>query len=95
MKTITAFMVGFILLFGFLPARAAQPFYSGKTLTVIVGYPPGGGYAAYAQVLSKYLGKHVPGNPRSSFNTCQAEGALSPRIIFLTVPSLMGLLSEW
>jgi tripartite-type tricarboxylate transporter receptor subunit TctC len=62
MKTVVIFMLGFVLA-GILPAHAAQPFYDGKTLTIIVGYPPGGGYAAYAQVLSKYLGKHIPGNP--------------------------------
>ena len=63
MKTIMAFMLGFALFFGFSPAHAAQPFYAGKTLTIVVGYPPGGGYSAYAQVVSKHLGKHIPGNP--------------------------------
>jgi tripartite-type tricarboxylate transporter receptor subunit TctC len=63
MKTISAFMLSFALFFGFAPAHAAESFYAGKTLTIVVGYPPGGGYAAYAQVLSRHIGKHIPGNP--------------------------------
>jgi tripartite-type tricarboxylate transporter receptor subunit TctC len=46
-------------------AHAAAPadFYKGRTLYVIIGYSPGGGYDLYARVLSQHLGKHIPGNP--------------------------------
>jgi tripartite-type tricarboxylate transporter receptor subunit TctC len=47
------------------PARAATvaEFYKGKTVTVIIGYSAGGGYDAYARVLARSMGKHIPGNP--------------------------------
>src|SRR5512132_2131554 len=47
------------------PAGAATPaeFYKGRTMFVIVGYTPGGGYDLYARVLAQHLGKHIPGNP--------------------------------
>lgn len=46
------------------PARAdVADFYRGKTLNVIVGYGPGGGYDLYARLLARYIGAHIPGNP--------------------------------
>ncbi|MBI4524726.1 MAG: hypothetical protein HY695_13055 [Deltaproteobacteria bacterium] len=63
MKKSTRFILGWACVLLASSAHAAQPLYAGKTLTILVGYPPGGGYAAYAQVISKHLGKHIPGNP--------------------------------
>ena len=31
----------------------------------MIGYSVGGGYDVYARLLARYLGKHIPGNPRS------------------------------
>jgi tripartite-type tricarboxylate transporter receptor subunit TctC len=36
---------------------------AGKTLTIYIGYGPGGGYDLYGRVLSRHLGKHLPGHP--------------------------------
>jgi tripartite-type tricarboxylate transporter receptor subunit TctC len=41
----------------------AADFYQGKTVTVIVGFSPGGGYDAYARLLAQYIGKYIPGSP--------------------------------
>jgi tripartite-type tricarboxylate transporter receptor subunit TctC len=48
-----------------LPAVAQTPadFYKGKTINLVVGSDPGSGYDAYARLLSRHLGKHIPGNP--------------------------------
>jgi tripartite-type tricarboxylate transporter receptor subunit TctC len=48
-----------------LPTRAAaqEPFYSGKTVTIVVGYSAGGGYDLYARMLARHYGRHIPGNP--------------------------------
>jgi tripartite-type tricarboxylate transporter receptor subunit TctC len=45
-----------------LPAFAAD-FYQGKTLTVIVGYAPGGGVDASARAITRHLGRFIPGHP--------------------------------
>src|SRR5215470_16984584 len=45
-----------------LPA-AAQNFYEGKTVTLVVGTEAGGGFDIYARVLGRHLGKHIPGRP--------------------------------
>jgi len=49
------------------PASAiADPvadFYGGKTISLYVGFPPGGGYDIYARVLAAHMGRHIPGAP--------------------------------
>ena len=44
-------------------AAAAQPNFAGKTVTIIVGYKPGGGYDATARLLARHLPDHIPGKP--------------------------------
>jgi tripartite-type tricarboxylate transporter receptor subunit TctC len=45
-----------------LPA-AAQDFYRGKTINLIVGNAAGGGYDLYARLLARYLGRYIRGEP--------------------------------
>jgi len=42
---------------------AADPYYAGKTLTVIAGYRPGGGIDNNARLVGHHIGKFLPGNP--------------------------------
>jgi tripartite-type tricarboxylate transporter receptor subunit TctC len=44
-------------------ADSVSDFYSHKTLTLIAGFPPGGGYDTYVRVLARHYGKFIPGNP--------------------------------
>jgi tripartite-type tricarboxylate transporter receptor subunit TctC len=44
-------------------AKADGSYYAGKTVTIIVGYPPGGGYASYATLIARHFGRHIPGAP--------------------------------
>jgi tripartite-type tricarboxylate transporter receptor subunit TctC len=48
------------------PPALADPvadFYRGKSITLYVSFPPGGGYDIYARVLVPYFTRHIPGNP--------------------------------
>lgn len=47
----------------FAPGANAQDMYAGKTVTLVVGSAPGGGYDTYARLFSRHLGDHVPGKP--------------------------------
>src|SRR5437762_971926 len=38
-------------------------FYKRKTITVLVGSTPGGGYDGDARVVARNIGRHIPGNP--------------------------------
>ena len=44
-------------------AQAQESFYKGKQVRLIIGYGTGGGYDSYARLLTKHMGKHIPGNP--------------------------------
>jgi tripartite-type tricarboxylate transporter receptor subunit TctC len=45
------------------PGARAADYYQGKTLTVIVGYAPGGGVDATARAITRHLGRFIPGQP--------------------------------
>jgi tripartite-type tricarboxylate transporter receptor subunit TctC len=71
------------------PASAAAPtdYYRGKTLNVIIGYAPGGGYDLYARVFSQHLGKHIPGNPTVIPQNMPGAGSLKvANYIYSVVP---------
>jgi hypothetical protein len=62
-----------------LAADEVADFYKGKSGTLFVGYPPGGGYDVYARVIARYLTKHVPGNPQ--FVVRNKPGAASLNLV--------------
>lgn len=77
-----------------LPALAATPaladvsgFYKGKTISGIIGYPPGGGYDLYMRVLSHHMGRHIPGNPNIVPRNMPGAGSLvAANYIYNTAP---------
>ena len=44
-------------------AQAVADFYKGKTLSIIIGGTPGGGFDTLARAIGRHIGKHIPGNP--------------------------------
>jgi len=44
-------------------ALAADDFYQGKTIRLVVGSDVGGGYDSYARTFAQHLRKHIPGEP--------------------------------
>lgn len=44
-------------------ASAQETFYKGKVIRIIVGGAPGGGFDTYARMISRHMGKYIPGNP--------------------------------
>jgi tripartite-type tricarboxylate transporter receptor subunit TctC len=43
--------------------KAIAEFYGKRTVTIAVGFSPGGNYDLYARLVSRHIGKHIPGNP--------------------------------
>jgi tripartite-type tricarboxylate transporter receptor subunit TctC len=61
-------LISFCLLFAATAIQTAradsvEDFYHGKTISLVVGSSPGGGYDALSRVVARFLGKHIPGNP--------------------------------
>jgi tripartite-type tricarboxylate transporter receptor subunit TctC len=57
-------------------AQSAADFYKGKTIQIVVGFGVGGGYDLYARALSRYLGKHLPGNPNVVVQNLEGAGSV-------------------
>src|SRR6266436_6678095 len=53
----------------------ADDFYSKKTITLLVGASPGGGYDLYARALVRHFSRYIPGEP--SFIVQNMPGASS------------------
>ena len=44
-------------------ADPVADFYRGKTLRMLIGYGPGGGYDIYGRLIAEFLPRHLPGHP--------------------------------
>lgn len=44
-------------------AQSPADFYRDKTISLYVGYPPGGDYDVYARAMARHMGKFIPGAP--------------------------------
>jgi len=58
--------LGLAAMLALAPTLRAEPiadFYRGKTMKMIIGYGPGGGYDLYGRLAAEFLGRHIPGNP--------------------------------
>jgi tripartite-type tricarboxylate transporter receptor subunit TctC len=55
---------------------AVENFYKGRTIQVLIGITPGGGYDLYARTLARYMGKHIPGNPTLVAQNMPGAGTL-------------------
>ena len=57
-------------------AQSPAEFYKGKNVDVYIGYSVGGGYDVYARILSRFMGKHIPGNPTVVPKNMEGAGSL-------------------
>jgi tripartite-type tricarboxylate transporter receptor subunit TctC len=55
--------VAVLVFAGLAAASSVEEFYKRRNVTLIIGYSVGGGYDAYARLLARYIGKHIPGSP--------------------------------
>jgi tripartite-type tricarboxylate transporter receptor subunit TctC len=43
--------------------HAQEPFYKGKTITILAGTGAGNVYDIFARLFARHMGRHIPGNP--------------------------------
>ena len=61
---VTRGLIAVVLLLTSVPVAAAQPQpFAGKTVSMVIGFGPGGGYDLWGRTVGRYIGKHLPGNP--------------------------------
>jgi len=57
-------------------AFAQEPFFKGKTIRLIVGLAPGGGFDTYSRVIARHIGRHIPGNPTTVVDNMPGAASL-------------------
>jgi tripartite-type tricarboxylate transporter receptor subunit TctC len=56
-------------------ADPVEDFYRGKSIDLIIGYTPGGGYDLYARLIAEFMGDHIPGKPHIIARTMAGGGS--------------------
>ena len=56
-------------------AAAEQDFFRGKTIRIVVGFAAGGGFDAYARIIARHMGRHIPGNPAMIVDNMTGAGS--------------------
>lgn len=59
------------------PAWAQTVSFEGKTVKIVVGFGPGGGYDSYARLLGRHIGAFIPGKPRVIVENMPGAGSLT------------------
>ena len=79
-------------------AQAPEDFYSGRTLTIVVGSGAGGGFDTTARLVSRHIADHIPGKPTVIVQNMPGGGGLvAANYIFNAAPkdgSVIGIFHE-
>jgi tripartite-type tricarboxylate transporter receptor subunit TctC len=73
---LAATLLGAAAMPGAALADSVSDFYTGKTISLLIGFPPGGGYDTYVRVLARHFGKYIPGHPAVVPSNMQGAGSL-------------------
>ncbi len=72
-------------------ATAQTPYFQGKTIRVIVGYPAGSAHDLWARLIAPQLTKHIPGNPATVVQNMPGAGSMTATNYVYTVAKPDGL----
>ena len=75
-RSLSALGVALTLAVQTAPAFAQVDIYKGKTIRLIVGLAPGGGFDTYSRVIARHIGKHIPGNPTTVVDNMPGAASL-------------------
>ncbi len=76
LKRLAVVALALALIAGSETAARAQEYYKDKTLTIVVGYSPGGSFDLYARVIARYIGRYLPGKPTRIVENMTGAGGL-------------------
>ncbi len=60
----------------YVAPAAAQTDFRGETVSIQIGYGPGGGYDTYGRALARHYGRLIPGNPNVVPKNMPGAGSL-------------------
>lgn len=85
---VLAFVASFAHLATAALAQATNEYCQSKTLNLIVGSPPGGGYDTYGRFVAEHLGRHIPGGCSVIVQNMPGAGSLrAANHLFQQAPS--------
>jgi tripartite-type tricarboxylate transporter receptor subunit TctC len=80
LRTLSSAALAAAVAIAFTPAPASADavadFYKKKRLKMVVGSSPGGGYSTYARMVTRHLGKFIPGKPRFLLQNMDGAGSI-------------------
>lgn len=68
-----------------MPAASQEDFFKSKTITVYIGYAPGGTYDATARLLSRHMPHHLAGQPNMIPTNMAGAGSIKAILHLYTV----------
>jgi tripartite-type tricarboxylate transporter receptor subunit TctC len=75
-RSIQAIGLSFLISSPALAESSVADFYRGKNIDVLIGFSAGGAYDLYARLLSRHMGKYIPGNPTLVPRNMEGAGSL-------------------
>jgi tripartite-type tricarboxylate transporter receptor subunit TctC len=57
-------------------AQTVEEFYTGRQISIVVGFNPGGAYDPYARAVARHLPRHLPGAPSIVIKNMQGAGSV-------------------
>lgn len=79
-------------------AQSSDQFYKGKTVTITIGFSAGGTYDLFGRLVSRHIGKHIPGNPTVIAQSMPGAGSfVAANWLFTVAPkdgTAIGIVSQ-
>jgi tripartite-type tricarboxylate transporter receptor subunit TctC len=75
MNKISFWLVSFLLCHSTVAAQT--PYFQGKTIRLVVGYPAGSAHDIWARLIAPQLTKHIPGNPATVVQIMPGAGSMT------------------
>jgi tripartite-type tricarboxylate transporter receptor subunit TctC len=79
-------------------AQPDEAFFKGKSINLYIGFAGGGSYDFYARMVSRFIGKHIPGNPTVVPQSMLGAGSLQlANFLFSSAPrdgTAMGIVTQ-
>lgn len=69
-------IIATVLILSGTPARADQPFYAGKQLTLLINFAVGGPADVEGRLFAKYIGRHIAGHPTVVVQNMEGAGGV-------------------
>jgi tripartite-type tricarboxylate transporter receptor subunit TctC len=74
---LAAYLIGASLVLSGSAEAAEGQLFAGKTIRILVGYPPGSTFDNYARLATRHMGRHIPGTPTLIVQNMPGAGGLT------------------